>query len=97
VIFLDLSRLSYLHHSRDLFNVRHSAGSFLKKARHVTEKMPSTGDYGECRGRWWKMVLNGSDDSAEKSRIKPANSLKIYHVNKFMSLFKVCQSKYCIK
>jgi hypothetical protein len=32
-----------------------------------------------------------------KVRISQVNYLRIYHTNKFMSLFKFCQSKYCTK
>jgi hypothetical protein len=98
LIFLNLTRLSNPRHSRDFLYFHHSAGDFLEKTRCVTEKAPFDGLFwGRSQAMKRKMVLDMTDDSAEKIIINHAKQLKIYSRNKFMSIFKLCQSGYCTK
>jgi hypothetical protein len=82
--------------SREIFDVRHSAGAFLEKACRITQKVPFNALFGgRLQAMEIRVILDVPDDSDEKVRINHANYLEICHANEFMSLLKVCQLNQC--
>jgi hypothetical protein len=54
LIFLDLSRLSHFRNSRDILDVRHSAGALLEKICPLTENVPFGGFRRRSRAKKMK-------------------------------------------